>query len=218
MRDELSVKLVADIDKSIKDSREYIDMKLDAVNSKVVTLISTGLNDKLGGIESSNVYLRSSIATLDAQMARQQEQIDLAWAQHAKQVENLSAKDRLMEEFRKEFQVVDRNIAKLFEEQTAFSGKVDAEVEELRDILTEKPTDAAVASMVRAEMVSTHSVFEDQLREMSSIVQNVSSSLSAKADREEILHTITERIKKFKAKLGGRETDNDPDAAIGIRK
>ena len=152
MKEEITKKVVGDIEKSLRDSKEYIELKFESVNSKIVGVVNDSLSDKLGGIESTNTYLRSSIATLDSQFQLQQEQIDKAWSRDSKGVENLSSKERLMEEFKREFTILDKNISKLASDHKELSDKTEQQLSELQSSLDSIPNEDVIHSKISSEV------------------------------------------------------------------
>ena len=176
MKEEITKKVVGDIEKSLKDSKEYIELKFESVNSKIVGIVNDSLSDKLGGIESTNTYLRSSIATLDSQFQQQQEQISKAWSRDSKGVENLSSKERLMEEFKREFTILDKHISKLASDHKDLSDKTEQQLSELQSSLDSIPNEDVIHSKISSEISLLKHFLESNVDNTKDLIHKITGS------------------------------------------
>ena len=174
--DKITKKVVGDIEKSLKDSKEYIELKFESVNSKIVGIVKDSLSDKLGGIDSTNTYLRSSIATLDSQFQQQQEQIDKAWSRESKGVENLSSKERLMEEFKREFSILDKNISKLASDHKDLSDKTEQQLSDLQSSLDSIPNEDDIHSKISSEISLLKHFLESNVDNTKDLIHKITGS------------------------------------------
>ena len=151
---------------------------------------------------------------MDSQVARLQEQQELAWTAQAKQVDNLSAKERLMEDFGRQFQVVDRNIAKLFDSHQELATKVDSEFSAVRDDFSKAPTENLISEFISSQLSEYNISVDRGLQDIVMNMQNLSRLVSTKADKDEVLQTIADRIKRLRSQLESK--GNDEDLAAGL--
>lgn len=119
-----------------------------------------------------------------------------------------------MEEFGRQFQVVDRNIAKLFDEHQAFVSKVDSEFSIVKDDILKAPTDTKISSMITNNLFEYNQTVERSLQDMVNNIQALSRSISSKADKDEVLQTISDRIKRLRNQLESHTSDEDLGAGL----
>ena len=162
------------------------------------------------------MYLRSSIATLDAKIEQLQGAVDNTWSLQAKQVENLSSKERLIEDFRKEFQILDRNISKLYEDQASFSISVGADIQALKGVSSNNSNSSGL-DLVHSRIGEIESAVGTGFEEMNKSFHNILSKIINKADREEVMQTISDQIYRLKRNLLQKELNQqDGESAVGI--
>jgi hypothetical protein len=92
-----------------------------------------------------------------------------------------------MEEFGREFKVVDKNIKKLFEDQSAFSSKLERAVADVQNDLSNAPNEQLIKSIMKTELASYNTIVSKSINELNGYIQGVSKTVATKADREEVM-------------------------------
>ena len=217
-REFLDRKSTQALNEAIGEVKKSIDFRLEAVNSRVEKHIGDSLDQKLGDIEQSNIYLKGCVSNLDAITTKHQQQLDEQWAHNAKDVENLSSKRSEEEKSRKEWKILDQNIQKLFNDQVQLREKIVNDLDNMSALIAKVPSisdiDSAVNNRFQKWEDSLGKLFDD----INLHIDTISYSLNSKAEREDVMNVISDNILKLKKTLLssiGNDNNEAPALSVG---